>query len=101
HDHHREPHAIPTRRSSDLQDIDAAEFSASARWKGSGPADEKQIKQADKEVNLFMPQPHQLLRARNQLGKLQVARADDGSNGPQLDRKSTRLNSSHQIISYA
>src|SRR5258708_9722631 len=46
-------------------------------------------------------QARELLQARGLLLALQAERADPKVPAGKIDRKSTRLNSSHQIISYA
>src|SRR5688572_32921229 len=70
---HRDLHSFPTRRSSDLCSPDETKSkpSPSAVWKNSRMADGS------------------------------VAMASWGKVTPSLDRKSTRLNSSHSQISYA
>src|SRR5207244_8859300 len=90
---HRHPHSFPTRRSSDL-----ARFSD-----GRPPAS---LVGGDR-VGRGAPGP---LRLRSQTGfdrhavarRTAVGALQPASLGfPEPDRKSTRLNSSHQIISYA
>src|SRR5207244_10201450 len=89
-DHHSHPHSFPTRRSSDLhrrsirieqtalQQLLAGISRASFKMRGVWA--ERQI------------EPHRTDRS---------AIADAESGRVNQDRKSTRLNSSHQIISYA
>src|SRR5947209_15008969 len=72
---HLDLHSFPTRRSSDL---------AGSRWPSSPPGC---LRFDERQVLLGPGQPEH--------GHRLVGRAD------QLDRKSTRLNSSHANISYA
>src|SRR5207244_13632388 len=90
--HRHKPHPIPTRRSSDLQPVPQA----------GGP---------QKKTDSNEASPSSLTAGRRGRmggrGEQSVKGAGDSSPalGPVVkmpgDRKSTRLNSSHQIISYA
>src|SRR5207244_12252146 len=80
--HHPHLHSFPTRRSSDLSPVDAAHRDR----RGAGPRGPVAAR-----ANRPLAAPV-ALRARSR------AR---GCRGRSRDRKSTRLNSSHQIISYA
>src|SRR5438105_5844372 len=75
--HHRHLHSFPTRRSSDL-----ARFEVAANKLGLEQGLYRYLKYPSKEITLYIP-----------IGM------DNGT--LEVDRKSTRLNSSHEWISYA
>src|SRR5207244_13571369 len=88
--------AFPTRRSSDLNRVRTIEARAFA---------EKQSAISRFERRSFFKRlglgGAALVPAAGWLASASTARADSGHHGLTRDRKSTRLNSSHQIISYA
>src|SRR5438552_9844264 len=77
--HHRDLHSFPTRRSSDLR----------------GNGDGRPVGNAHRGVSLGEP------RRAEDPARLRRGRAAPAHPVTRRDRKSTRLNSSHQIISYA
>src|SRR5205807_3444130 len=83
-------HSFPTRRSSDLVLGGCA-----------GAADDAAV--ADGSMGLSaLPRGHRAaLAALRQAGACHLGRTDRGELGGRRDRKSTRLNSSHLVISYA
>src|SRR5207244_13180463 len=91
------PPPFPTRRSSDLAAASrAGEMAAAEDVPTRAPDDGVGNDRADDghddaDHDLRRPIPH----------AASLARARQAGDPPQEDRKSTRLNSSHQIISYA
>src|SRR5690606_40714281 len=89
-----DPHSFPTRRSSDLGDH--------AHREGNG---EDPRPEAGKAVELLFARPHPEQQQHRDIGGKTdgEGREDDveGDGKGELDRKSTRLNSSHVKISYA
>src|SRR5207244_8600727 len=93
YDNHPHPHSFPTRRSSDLP--------RSAR-RNPGIAGKQVLMEvitaeAD-DCEMYALRTLRTKRTGNETGRKPDR---DRLNLRQLDRKSTRLNSSHQIISYA
>src|SRR5207244_11071132 len=89
---HRDLHSFPTRRSSDLmQQMNRLDEHRGVRVVAAG------VHPAGDLAGEIEPG---LLRHRQ---RVHVAAQEDRAAAlrPRLDRKSTRLNSSHQIISYA
>src|SRR5207244_13558393 len=98
---HLEPHPFPTRRSSDLTD----ELFSTFMLRRKGVETQRLFEWFDNIRSQTEPEYQELLermRRELQVDKVEPwdlefyfsARTDE-------DRKSTRLNSSHQIISYA
>src|SRR5207244_6397130 len=91
---HRCPHSFPTRRSSDLAEPASVRGSLRGR-RGRGRVDAALQDNADRRDDLG---------DRERLGDETRGAGLEGAAHQfriLLDRKSTRLNSSHQIISYA
>src|SRR5207244_13445357 len=93
-------HYFPTRRSSDLPILRASlaapgptanSAKASVRRKPPSPAGQHVV------IRL---RPPNVAHPQRKLDEY-VTTEDEGATEKQTDRKSTRLNSSHQIISYA
>src|SRR5436190_12595438 len=79
--HHRDLHSFPTRRSSDLvKNLDDQDIELYRGWHVFGPGE---------RVNLVWRHEASLILR------------ESSAEGEQKDRKSTRLNSSHTVISYA
>src|SRR5207253_4691296 len=87
------PHSSPTRRSSDLANQHAQAMQSMAAYAATNPlvAPAVWLEIAERELNARRPRE----------AADTAARALDLANGRPLDRKSTRLNSSHVAISYA
>src|SRR5207244_12944692 len=83
---HRDLHSFPTRRSSDLHIADFLGLRVRAR----------QLLELD-----VLEAALRAFRFERQIALARVALGDAGDFLAVEDRKSTRLNSSHQIISYA
>src|SRR5207244_13320112 len=92
--HYLHLHSFPTRRSSDLANLETSTFVR--RW---SPSDISVL--GSSRLRSFRLRSLRLVR---ETGQILHARGDSQNGrdgGATLDRKSTRLNSSHQIISYA
>src|SRR5205807_10191720 len=91
-------HSFPTRRSSDLQsDVPGFAFSTaieSAAWSWT-----TMLKHRQKATALITRWKHDLATFVSDLPAAGIN--DTAETGWRLDRKSTRLNSSHLVISYA
>src|SRR5207244_10870654 len=95
----RDRHSFPTRRSSDLFSGTQALQLKMVDALGSL---EDAVNAAAKLANL--PTPPSVERPRRRFSIIELLRNELGlpaPGRPNSDRKSTRLNSSHQIISYA
>src|SRR5207244_13643305 len=95
---HRAVHSVPTRRSSDLwrnQQIFVQNFYSVRLFEGHSQFDEiKVIRGCKQFVYLFIRQTSLLFQGLSESPRPRILVSC-------RDRKSTRLNSSHQIISYA
>src|SRR5690606_42051143 len=101
HAHHSHLHALPTRRSSDLAAFANPESLSEHALYGIGL-----VLGVYKALHTLFPDPVQAdgwIRRPNSAPMFDGRRALDVmlSGNDQLDRKSTRLNSSHVKISYA
>src|SRR5690606_41138894 len=90
HGDHRDLHSFPTRRSSDLASAPTAPTKTPKTPEPAKKAEKPTVEPAEK------PKPRP--KVDFEITKPDDIRVDD--NG-QIDRKSTRLNSSHVKISYA
>src|SRR5947207_5612399 len=84
--HHQDLHSFPTRRSSDLKIL------------------EEDCKKLNKRFFIFHTEhrPYIILKwAQTADGKIAISNSAKGKETIVQDRKSTRLNSSHTVISYA
>src|SRR5439155_17984843 len=88
----RDLHSFPTRRSSDLDDIDQA---VGAQPVGAMNADAGALAGGEKARHT------RVLVVEDDLGVVVRRDTTHGIVGGRIDRKSTRLNSSHVAISYA
>src|SRR5207249_7898918 len=97
HDHDQHIHSFPTRRSSDLTLNEASNLAATG-YNGETVGQGRNIRGlslGEHHANRYPGFRIDGRQARNDL------RASRTRSGVQLDRKSTRLNSSHVSISYA
>src|SRR5207247_10054618 len=95
--HHRHPPSSPTRRSSDLAGRRTKPTTAPSRADLLAQQELRQLPPHDARV----PGGHQR-DGRGAVEWLAVAHGEQhAGDEPLLDRKSTRLNSSHEWISYA
>src|SRR5207244_12294475 len=90
--HHRSPHSFPTRRSSDLPigRMSISTSKSAKRWVGEqslAPETIRGVRSPHADIHLVV--------------QVDGARREGSQGFTRPDRKSTRLNSSHQIISYA
>src|SRR5205814_4252739 len=94
---HTSTPSFPTRRSSDLLDIDVAEVSRPHGWNADGYMALRRLRAEQ------IPDPARARFSREpQLANGQLVEHREQPAGELwLDRKSTRLNSSHLGISYA
>src|SRR5207244_4697075 len=89
---------FPTRRSSDLTPFDTGSFASRVTFI-SGNAALRAGKDAKMQILEIVAQEYKLDVNDLDIIAEQVINRKD--NSKMIDRKSTRLNSSHQIISYA
>src|SRR5207244_12479744 len=90
--------SVPTRRSSDLHLTDRGVMAEIASY----CAELLRRQDSDRYLTaLFAPSDRREALFALYAFNLEIARAREAVSEPFIDRKSTRLNSSHQIISYA
>src|SRR5207244_9175376 len=94
--HHRRLPPFPTRRSSDLMGVKTPHATSSRRWNGQCQDTDTGLYYL--RARYYDPQTAQFISV-DPLAAITKAVYTYANNNP--DRKSTRLNSSHQIISYA
>src|SRR5256885_12044040 len=88
---------FPSRRSSDLP---SGASLATARQRGSGQRGEPGARLGSDDRASTLVEPDERHRA-GQLRVLELENVEDTKRLYRIDRKSTRLNSSHLVISYA
>src|SRR5205807_8483345 len=91
------PHSFPTRRSSDLVETAVILVSYINKLRLEG----RTIREATLDASLLRLRPIMMTALVACLGLLPAALSTGVGSDTQKDRKSTRLNSSHLVISYA
>src|SRR5207253_6591528 len=101
HRHPPHPHSFPTRRSSDLTVVGKNPFDFANYQIGGSFANEGAEYLDGQPLNIGYINLPLLVPTQDSISEFKVQYNNLGPEWGKLDRKSTRLNSSHVAISYA